>query len=138
MWSGGALAGRRGVGRLAGHQDRVESDLAMVMVARPLNLVDEKIADAAQVHRYTGVTPTVALHIPWDSVDSYAGLAAAASDAGIRLGTINANVFQDNDYKLGSVTNPHPTVRRNALDHLFECVDVMAPTAPPPPHLRPS
>ncbi len=50
----------------------------------------EKIADAAQVHRYTGVAPSVALHIPWDAVDSYASLAAAASDVGIRLGTINA------------------------------------------------
>jgi L-rhamnose isomerase/sugar isomerase len=70
----------------------------------------------------------VALHIPWDAVDSYASLATAASDAGIGLGTINANVFQDNDYKLGSVTNPDPAVRRKALDHLFECVDVMDQT----------
>ena len=88
----------------------------------------EKIADAAQVHKYTGVAPTVALHIPWDAVDSYASLAAAASEAGIKLGTINANVFQDNDYKLGSVTNPDPAVRRKALDHLLECVDVMDQT----------
>src|ERR1017187_4497482 len=88
----------------------------------------EKIADAAQVHKYTGVAPTVALHIPWDAVDSYASLAAAASEAGIKLGTINANVFQDNDYKLGSVTNPDPAVRRKAVDHLLECIDVMDQT----------
>jgi L-rhamnose isomerase/sugar isomerase len=88
----------------------------------------EKIADAAQVHRYTGVAPSVALHIPWDKVDDYARLAAAAKDLGIELGTINANVFQDDDYKLGSVTNPDPRVRRKALDHLFECVDVMDQT----------
>ena len=88
----------------------------------------EKIADASQVHRYTGVAPTIALHIPWDAVDSYPSLAAAAAEAGIRLGTINANVFQDNDYKLGSVTNPDPAIRRKALDHLFECVDVMDQT----------
>ena len=85
----------------------------------------EKIADAAQVHRHTGVAPSVALHIPWDRVDDYGALAAAAKDAGIELGTINANVFQDDDYKLGSITNPDPAVRRKALDHLLGCVDVM-------------
>jgi L-rhamnose isomerase/sugar isomerase len=88
----------------------------------------EKIADAAQVHRYTGVAPSVALHIPWDKVDDYAALSAAAKDLGIELGTINANVFQDDDYKLGSITNPQPRIRRKALDHLFECVDVMDQT----------
>src|ERR1700748_3309007 len=88
----------------------------------------EKIADAAQVHAFTGVAPSVALHIPWDAVDSYAGLRAAAAEAGLRLGTVNANVFQDNDYKLGSVTNPDPAVRRKALDHLFECIEVMNQT----------
>jgi len=85
----------------------------------------EKVADAAQVHRYTGVAPAVALHIPWDKVDDYARLAAAAKEQGIKIGTINANVFQDDDYKLGSITNPDPRVRRKALDHLIECVDVM-------------
>ncbi|HZM80266.1 MAG TPA: L-rhamnose isomerase [Candidatus Limnocylindrales bacterium] len=88
----------------------------------------EKIADAATVHRFTGVAPTVALHIPWDKVDDYAGLARAAADEGIALGTINSNVFQDNDYKLGSVTNPDPGVRRKAIGHLLECVDVMDQT----------
>jgi L-rhamnose isomerase/sugar isomerase len=88
----------------------------------------EKVADAAQVHRFTGVAPSVALHIPWDRVEDYAVLAAAAKEQGIRVGTINANVFQDDDYKLGSLTNPDPRVRRKALDHLFECVDVMDET----------
>ncbi|MCW3818158.1 L-rhamnose isomerase [Micromonospora sp. DR5-3] len=85
----------------------------------------EKIADAAVVHRLTGVAPTVALHIPWDRVDDYADLAKYAADQGVALGAINANVFQDNDYKLGSVTNPDPGVRRKAIDHLLECVDIM-------------
>ena len=85
----------------------------------------EKIADAAQVHRYTGVAPSVALHIPWDQVEDYGALAAAAKDTGIELGTINANVFQDDDFMLGSITNPDPAVRRKALDHLLACVDVM-------------
>jgi L-rhamnose isomerase/sugar isomerase len=88
----------------------------------------EKIADAAQVHAFTGAAPKVALHIPWDKVDDYAKLGTAASDAGVTLGTVNANVFQDDDYKLGSVTNPDPRIRRKALDHLFECIDVMDQT----------
>ncbi|MEU9828155.1 L-rhamnose isomerase [Micromonospora chersina] len=85
----------------------------------------EKIADAAVVHRLTGVAPTVALHIPWDRVDDYTDLARYAADQRVGLGAINANVFQDNDYKLGSVTNPDPGVRRKAIDHLLECVDIM-------------
>ena len=88
----------------------------------------EKLADAAQVHRHTGVTPSVALHIPWDAVEDYQDLAKAASDLGMRLGTINANVFQDDDYRLGSVTNPDPRVRRKALNHLLGCIDVMDQT----------
>lgn len=86
---------------------------------------EEKIADAAVVHRHTGVAPSVALHIPWDKVDDYAALAAFAKEQGVRLGAINSNVFQDDDYKLGSVTNPDPRIRRKATDHLLECVDIM-------------
>jgi L-rhamnose isomerase/sugar isomerase len=90
--------------------------------------VEEKIDDAGQVHAFTGIAPTVALHIPWDRVDDYGRLAKYAETAGIRLGAINANVFQDDDYKLGSVCNPDPRVRRKALDHLLECVDIMDAT----------
>ncbi len=85
----------------------------------------EKIADAAQVHALTGVAPSIALHIPWDNVDDFDKLGQAAVSAGITLGTVNANVFQDDDYKLGSVTNPDPRIRAKALAHLIECVDVM-------------
>jgi L-rhamnose isomerase/sugar isomerase len=88
----------------------------------------EKIADAAVVHRLTGVAPTVALHIPWDRVDDYAELAKYAADQGVGIGAINANVFQEDDYKLGSVTNPDAGVRRKATDHLLECVDIMDAT----------
>ncbi|HEY3686976.1 MAG TPA: L-rhamnose isomerase [Streptosporangiaceae bacterium] len=88
----------------------------------------EKIDDAAQVHAYTGVAPVVALHIPWDRVDDYAALAAHAADRGVRLGAINANVFQDDDYMLGSVTHPDPAVRKKALAHLMECADIMDAT----------
>jgi L-rhamnose isomerase/sugar isomerase len=88
----------------------------------------EKIDDAAQVHRFTGVAPRVALHIPWDRVEDYAGLAAYARERGVQVGAINSNVFQDNDYMLGSVTNPDPAVRKKALNHLLECVDIMDAT----------
>ncbi|GLY82534.1 L-rhamnose isomerase [Actinoallomurus iriomotensis] len=88
----------------------------------------EKIDDAAQVHRFTGVAPRVALHIPWDRVEDYAALATYARDRGVRVGAINSNVFQDNDYMLGSVTNPDPAVRKKALNHLLDCVDIMDAT----------
>jgi L-rhamnose isomerase/sugar isomerase len=88
----------------------------------------EKIDDAATVHRFTGVAPRVAVHIPWDAVDDYAALAAYANDRGMQIGAINANVFQDDDYMLGSVTNPDPGIRRKATDHLLECVDIAEQT----------
>ena len=88
----------------------------------------EKIADAAVVHRFTGIAPTVALHIPWDKVDDYPALSAFAADQGVGIGAINTNVFQDDDYKLGSVTNPDAGVRRKATDHLLEAIDIMDQT----------
>jgi L-rhamnose isomerase / sugar isomerase len=90
--------------------------------------VTEKIDDAAQVHRFTGVAPSVAVHIPWDAVDDYAALAAYAKSQGVAIGTVNANVFQDDAYRLGSVANPDPAVRRKAVAHLLECVDIMDAT----------
>lgn len=88
----------------------------------------EKLADAAQVHRFTGAAPSVSLHIPWDAVADYAGLAKHAAALGIRIGMINSNVFQDDDYRLGSVCHPDARVRRKATDHLLACVDVMDAT----------
>ena len=88
----------------------------------------EKADDAAQVHKYTGVAPSMAVHIPWDKVDDYEALAVHAKNNGIRIGTVNSNVFQDDDYKLGSVCNPDPRVREKALAHLLECVDIMDAT----------
>ncbi len=88
----------------------------------------EKAQDAAQVHRFTGAAPAMAVHIPWDKVDDYAALAGHAAGLGIRIGTVNANVFQDDDYKLGSVCNPDPRVRKKAVAHLLECVDIMDAT----------
>ncbi|QWB21471.1 MULTISPECIES: L-rhamnose isomerase [Streptomyces] len=88
----------------------------------------EKLDDAAKVHEFTGVAPTVALHIPWDKVDDYAALAKHAERRGVRLGAINSNTFQDDDYKLGSICHPDAAVRRKAVDHLLECVDIMDAT----------
>jgi L-rhamnose isomerase/sugar isomerase len=88
----------------------------------------EKASDAAQVHKYTGVAPSMAVHIPWDKVDDYEALAVHAKNNGIRIGTVNSNVFQDDDYKLGSVCNPDPRVRKKALAHLLDCVDIMDAT----------
>jgi L-rhamnose isomerase / sugar isomerase len=88
----------------------------------------EKIADAAQVHACTGVAPSVALHIPWDRVDDYAKLAAHGADLGVRIGAINSNLFQDDDYRLGSLTHPDRAVRNKAIAHHAECVEVMRQT----------
>src|SRR6478736_3859344 len=90
--------------------------------------VQEKIADAATVHRFTGLAPTVSLHIPWDLVDDYAALRSYAADHGVALGTINSNTFQDDDFKLGALTHTDPKIRQKAIDHHFECVDVMDAT----------
>ena len=79
--------------------------------------VEEKIADAATVHRFTGIAPSVALHIPWDLVDDFDALRKYAEDLGVRLGTINSNTFQDDDYKLGSLTHAYPKVRAKAVRH---------------------
>ena len=90
--------------------------------------VEEKIADAAQVHRFTGLAPSVALHIPWDRVDDFGKLRAHAEDLGVRLGTVNSNTFQDDDYKLGSLTHADPAVRRKAVEHNLECLEIMTET----------
>ncbi|MDR2382086.1 MAG: L-rhamnose isomerase, partial [Bifidobacteriaceae bacterium] len=88
----------------------------------------EKIADAAQVHRFTGITPRVSLHIPWDRVADFGGLARHALDLGVRVSVINSNLFQDDDYRLGSLTNADPAIRAKAVDHHLECLEIMGAT----------
>lgn len=88
----------------------------------------EKISDAAKVHELTGLAPSVALHIPWDKVDSFAELKAHAEGLGVSLGTINSNTFQDEIYKFGSLTHVDKNVRQAAIDHHFECIDIMNET----------
>ncbi|WP_017539218.1 L-rhamnose isomerase [Nocardiopsis halophila] len=84
----------------------------------------EKVSDAAQVHRHTGLAPTVALHIPWDRCD-FAALDEHARENGVRLGTVNSNTFQDDDYKFGALTHEDPRIRQKAIDHHFACIDIM-------------
>jgi L-rhamnose isomerase/sugar isomerase len=88
----------------------------------------EKIDDAAEVHRITGIAPSIALHIPWDKVSDFTELAGYAESKGIKLGAINPNVFQKDEYKLGSIANPDPAVRAGAVEHLLECVEIMNQT----------
>ena len=90
--------------------------------------VEEKLADAAQVHAVTGLAPAVALHIPWDRVDDYARLGDYARGLGVRIGTINSNTFQDEDYRLGSLAHPDPRVRAKAVRHNLDCIEVMNAT----------
>jgi L-rhamnose isomerase/sugar isomerase len=90
--------------------------------------IQEKLSDAAQVNKLTGLAPKVALHIPWDKVDDYAALGDYAADLGVELGTVNSNTFQDDIYKFGSLTHTDAAVRRQAIDHHIECIDVMDAT----------
>jgi len=88
----------------------------------------EKIADAAKVNEFTGLSPKVALHIPWDKVDDYSELRSYAADLGLELGTVNSNTFQDDDYKFGSLTHVDPKIRQKAIDHHYECIEIMDAT----------
>lgn len=84
----------------------------------------EKIADAHEAHKHTGICPSVAIHIPWDKVDDYGELKNHAQSLGMRIGAVNPNLFQKEEYRLGSGCNPDPAVRRKATDHILECVEV--------------
>jgi L-rhamnose isomerase / sugar isomerase len=84
----------------------------------------EKIADAAEAQKHTGICPSVAIHIPWDKVDTYAELKDHAESLGMKIGAVNPNIFQEEEYKLGSVCHPDEGVRRKATEHTLECIDV--------------
>ena len=88
----------------------------------------EKIADAATVNQMTGMAPAVALHIPWDKVEDYTELKQFAADKGVKIGTINSNTFQEDIYKFGSLTHTDPAIRQRAIEHHFDCIDVMDQT----------
>jgi len=88
---------------------------------------EEKFSDAAEVHRVTGICPTIALHVLWDfpeGVESIEPVAAWSTRYGIRAGSINPNVFQDQRYKHGSLGNPDASVRSHALEHIKESIEI--------------
>lgn len=86
--------------------------------------IDEKLADAGLVHRLTGVCPTVAVHIPWDRAGDWAALRRAAAEHGVAIGAVNPNLFQEDDYRLGSLCHPDAGVRRRAVAHVLDCVGI--------------
>jgi len=89
--------------------------------------IDEKFADAAQVNALTGASPTVALHVLWDLPQGVADVPAVQAlekKHGVKSGSINPNLFQDADYKYGSIANPSPEIRAIALDHLLDSVEI--------------
>jgi L-rhamnose isomerase / sugar isomerase len=88
--------------------------------------VYERVDDAAEVHRLTGTAPAVALHFPWDAVDDYAELRAHIEERGLRVGAVNPNLFQDPDYRLGSIAHPDGRVGERAIAHLLECTEIAA------------
>ena len=89
--------------------------------------IEEKFSDAGEVHRLTGACPTMALHVQWDlpnGLRDITQLKKLSEKYGVRCGSINPNVFQDQEYKYGSLGNPDPEIRRKALDHILECVAI--------------
>jgi L-rhamnose isomerase / sugar isomerase len=84
----------------------------------------ERIDDAALVHRLTGCCPSVAIHVPWDRVDDWGELRRYAEERGIRIGAVNPNLFGEDEYRLGSLCHPDEAVRRRALEHCLECIEI--------------
>lgn len=84
----------------------------------------ERLQDSAQVNKFTGICPSVAIHIPWDKVKDFKKLKQYAKNLGLNIGSVNPNLFQDDDYKLGSICNPNPTVRKKAINHILECIEI--------------
>jgi L-rhamnose isomerase / sugar isomerase len=86
--------------------------------------VFERVDDAAEVHRLTGTAGAVALHFPWDETEDYGALREHIEARGLRVGAVNPNLFQDPDYKLGSITHPDGRVREKSVAHLLECLEI--------------
>lgn len=88
--------------------------------------LEEKLADAAQVHQYTGCCPSVAVHVLWDFPPGSDPRAVTerAEELGLRIGAINPNVFEDQRYKYGSVTNRDESIRRRAVQHMLDSVEI--------------
>lgn len=88
--------------------------------------IKEKLEDAACVHKLTGVTPTVAVHVLWDFVDTSLDEALDyAKSLNVEIGAINPTLFEQQDYKFGSLAHPDKKVQEKALSHLDDCIDIM-------------
>src|SRR6202167_2375527 len=95
--------------------------------AAAASTIDEKFADAAEVNRLTGVTPTLALHVLWDlpnGLDDVPEVVLLERRFGIRAGSINPNLFQDQEYKFGSLCNPSHEIRLKAVRHLLDSIEI--------------
>jgi L-rhamnose isomerase / sugar isomerase len=87
--------------------------------------IEEKLDDAAHVHKLTGICPSVAVHVLWDFPTGFdKKVVDYAKKAGVRIGAINPNVFQDQCYKWGSFGNRDPKVRKKAVDHCIDSVKI--------------
>jgi L-rhamnose isomerase/sugar isomerase len=89
--------------------------------------IEEKFADAAEVNRLTGATPTLALHVLWDlpnGLKDVDKIKALEKKSGVRAGSINPNLFQEPEYKFGSICNPSAEVREKAIAHLIDSVEI--------------
>src|SRR3989449_2799711 len=84
----------------------------------------EKLEDAAQVQRVTGICPSVAIHIPWDREDNWQAVKEYAGSLGLRIGAVNPNLFQDDIYRLGSLCHFDKAVRQRAIEHILECIQI--------------
>ena len=88
---------------------------------------EEKFSDAGQVHLLTGVCPTIALHVLWDCPDGVGSsdqIKSLAGHYGVMPGSINPNLFQDQEYKYGSFGNPDPAIRQRALQHTKDSIEI--------------
>jgi L-rhamnose isomerase/sugar isomerase len=95
--------------------------------AAAASTIEEKFADAAEVNRLTGATPTLALHVLWDlpnGVEDVPVVKHLENRFGVRSGSINPNLFQDQEYKFGSLCNPAAKIRQHALDHVLDSIEI--------------
>jgi L-rhamnose isomerase/sugar isomerase len=89
----------------------------------------EKMEDVAVIHRLTGATPRVSLHIPWDEPEDPAALRSHAEALGLGFDAVNSNTFQDQpgrplSYKFGSLAHPDAAVREQAVAHHLHVIEV--------------
>src|SRR2546425_1119847 len=84
----------------------------------------EKLADAAQVNQLTGICPSVAIHIPWDKEDDWQAVKEYAHRLGLRIGSVNPNLFQEEVYRFGSLCHIDKKVRQRGIEHVLECIQI--------------